>query len=216
VLSIRRSLSTVTIALCGALVAVELHRLALFDVHSGLSKLVVFERTDTRCDGLLAGALLAQFWVRGRAPRRGVGPAAWIAVAFLAWCVARVPATSNFYPEGGFALVAIAGAVVILAAADSTWSARRVLASAPLVAVGVVSYGIYLWHFPVFVAVQYLGGGWGVAVRVVVAASATAAFTVLSWRFVERPFLRLKRRFDGRGRTQAGDDPALSRSERAP
>jgi len=84
------------------------------------------------------------------------------------------------------------------------------------VAVGVVSYGIYLWHFPVFVAVQYLGGGWGAAMRVVVAAFATAAFTVLSWRFVERPFLGLKQRFDGRGRTQAGDDPALSRSERAP
>jgi peptidoglycan/LPS O-acetylase OafA/YrhL len=70
---------------------------------------------------------------------------------------------------------------------------QRLLGSRPLVLIGKVSYGGYLWHFPVFVLIDSTLGldTWpprllGLAV--------TAALVPLSYRFVELPFLRLKDR----------------------
>ena len=58
------------------------------------------------------------------------------------------------------------------------------------VAVGRVSYGIYLWHFPVFWAVGRWGRSWPDIVRLSVAFSLTALFTVLSWYLLEKPIMR--------------------------
>jgi peptidoglycan/LPS O-acetylase OafA/YrhL len=196
-LSFRRKLATVTAVLCLLLLAVALHRWNMFDQHPA-SKLDIYSRTDTRCDGLIVGALLAHWRIRGRAPRRGVSIAAWASTIFLAYCVGRIPPASDFYIDGGFTLVAIAGAIVILAAVNSDWSARRFLSARLPVAIGVVSYGIYLWHFPIFIAVQYFGPRWAVATRVTAAGLGTAFVTWLSWRFIERPFLELKQRLDSR------------------
>jgi hypothetical protein len=63
----------------------------------------------------------------------------------------------------------------------------RVLAWRPVVFVGLISYSLYLWHWPVIVlARQWLGvlKPWQVAVCAVV----TVAASVLSWRYVEQPF----------------------------
>jgi hypothetical protein len=64
----------------------------------------------------------------------------------------------------------------------------RLLALPPLVGVGLISYSLYLWHWPLIVFTEYatdapLSGG----TRILVIAAALAA-AILSWRFVERPF----------------------------
>ncbi len=59
-----------------------------------------------------------------------------------------------------------------------------------MVAVGRVSYGIYLWHFPVFWAVGRWGRSWPDVVRISVAFGLTALFTVLSWNLLEKPIMR--------------------------
>jgi len=70
----------------------------------------------------------------------------------------------------------------------------RVLARRPLVAIGRLSYGIYLWSFPIDHIVQAR-----IHNRIpltVVELVLTATMAIASYRIVERPFLRLKKRFN--------------------
>ena len=62
----------------------------------------------------------------------------------------------------------------------------------PLVAIGKVSYGLYLWHFPVILIVDEQLPDASQPVRGAAVVAATAATTLLSWFLVERPFLNLK------------------------
>ena len=91
---------------------------------------------------------------------------------------------------------------------------RRVLAFPPLLWVGLVSYGFYLWHLAVITKLQ--DGGWddklGLPLFVLVALVATLAIAAVSWYLVERPALRLGRRLTGptaQTRTLADDRAAL-------
>jgi peptidoglycan/LPS O-acetylase OafA/YrhL len=98
------------------------------------------------------------------------------------------------------------------------------LENRPLVWVGRISYGLYLWHFPIFngllnpTRMEKMGisGPALLTVRLAVAFLVAA----LSFALIERPFLRLKRRFarrraaTGAGVAEAEREP--SRSERRP
>jgi peptidoglycan/LPS O-acetylase OafA/YrhL len=90
-------------------------------------------------------------------------------------------------------------ATLCLGGGISRWFAVR-----PLVAVGMTSYGLYLWHFPVFVTVDTVWGLETAGPRLV-ALLITAALVPLSYFFVEKPFLRLKRRFEPRPPTAEGE-----------
>ena len=73
---------------------------------------------------------------------------------------------------------------------------RRVLASRALTAIGVVSYGIFLWHWAFLIMLSQRGAlglvrGWPLLSLLLVAVPLTFAFAWLSWRVVERPALRL-------------------------
>jgi len=66
------------------------------------------------------------------------------------------------------------------------------------VTVGVASYSLFLWHFPVINWLQArgltLGGGWGALLINLIEASLVAgALSALTYRYVERPTLRRKR-----------------------
>ena len=77
--------------------------------------------------------------------------------------------------------------------APSTWE-LRVLEFRPLVAIGKVSYGLYLIHFPVQEMLK-LPLGWKNLGNVLIVASISAGLSVLSYFAIERPFLSLKSRF---------------------
>jgi SGNH domain-containing protein/acyltransferase-like protein len=67
------------------------------------------------------------------------------------------------------------------------WAARW-LSLRPLVFVGLISYSLYLWHWPIIVLLKYYLvrelGWWDIGLAIVL----MAACSVLSWRYVERPF----------------------------
>ncbi len=69
----------------------------------------------------------------------------------------------------------------------------RGLTVPPVVGLGRISYGVYLWHYPIVLLVAAHMGGSPWARLPVVAIAAVVAAT-LSYRFVEAPFLRLKDR----------------------
>lgn len=110
------------------------------------------------------------------------GPPALVLVIVAA---ANAPAGSGPAYNGLLSLFAVLTAVLI--AALHVTGRVSILAGRPLVAIGKVSYGLYLFHWPVFVALR--DRGWDLATPggMVIAFSLTAAITVVSYRFVERP-----------------------------
>jgi peptidoglycan/LPS O-acetylase OafA/YrhL len=203
-LGIRQKLSVIVAAIAVTTLAVIVLRIYLWE--DGWNYLRIHVMTITRVDSLLAGALVAHLWVRRRTPtKHTLGPAIAATLVFC-WCL-RLPMTDSFYFYGGYTVVAICVAVVLLTLLNDTWFAVP-FKWGPLRAVGKVSYGLYLWHFPVFYAVsRYLGPniktfdkGIEPVPRLLVAYTLTVAFTLLSWFAVERPFLRWKDRLEARDR----------------
>ncbi|HEV3225214.1 MAG TPA: acyltransferase, partial [Acidimicrobiales bacterium] len=156
----------------------------------------VYFGTDTRAASILIGAALAALlaW-RGhvRSPRanRALQSSALVGAAVLAITWTRFDGTSAPVYRGGFALGAVAAAVVIAAVtAPGHGVVGRFLSVRPLVGLGVISYGVYLWHWPIFVtldASRIHVSGWPLfALRVAI----TLAFSVASYFLVERPIRR--------------------------
>ena len=187
--NMRRRLTVVVLSLVVAISVVAIRRAFLWE---GVNWLRLYTHTDTRADSLLVGALLAFLWVHGKLPRRGLVPAAWSSLVFLTLCVLFARLDRPFAYLGGFTLMAVAWAVVILAAMESDWAGNRLLRFGPIMLLGEVSYAIYLWHVPVQVAVARHGQTWSVVDRVVVSLVVTTIFVWLSWVLVEKPCLRWK------------------------
>jgi peptidoglycan/LPS O-acetylase OafA/YrhL len=93
---------------------------------------------------------------------------------------------------GGFTLLAIAtGVVIVNVVSGAPGYLRGLLEFGPLVWVGRISYGLYLWHYPIFKATSSLKLSW--PVQLAVALAVTLAVTCFSYYLIERPALSLKR-----------------------
>ena len=106
-----------------------------------------------------------------------------------------VPATcySNQTPFPGFAAIppCLGAALILWTGQKHQTSIHRVLSCSPLVAVGLISYSLYLWHWPVLVYSNKFTSEGGSTIKVVAAQMLIAVtLAVLSWRFVETPFRR--------------------------
>jgi peptidoglycan/LPS O-acetylase OafA/YrhL len=155
----------------------------------------VYYGTDTRAGGLLLGGLLAMTMVAVRTPRPAPSARRLVdvlgAVALSAVLAAFVRASefdTGLYHSGFLGFAAIT-AVVVFAASTPGTVLGRALGAAPLVWVGVRSYGLYLWHWPVFQLTRphldvALDGPALLALRLAL----TAALAEGSLRLVERPF----------------------------
>jgi peptidoglycan/LPS O-acetylase OafA/YrhL len=190
----RRSLVFV-LALAGAIVP-PLLRLAWWD-DSAATMARLYYGLDTRADALFVGAVLAVIVASGRLPvgrvaRRVYGFVALGALAALGHFVATLPRSDPSLYRGVMSLVAVS-TVALLAhlVASPRGVVGRVLSFRPLAALGKISYGVYLWHWPVIVATN----PWGRSGGALVAKAAIAlGLSIVSWWLVERPFLRLKDR----------------------
>jgi peptidoglycan/LPS O-acetylase OafA/YrhL len=196
---LRRNIQVVVAGMTGLIVMIAVRRAWLWN--AGYLPSFLYTHTDTRADALLIGALLAVFWVRRLTPTRGLSVIGWLSTLLLLVCIAFGRANTLVYfppPNGflfiwGFPLTAIASAGIILAVLDGRWWGTAVLELRPLRALGRVSYGLYLWHVPVFFEVAAHTTTWSTAPRIVLAWSISLALTVASWRLVELRFLRMKR-----------------------
>lgn len=204
--TMRRPRLAATIMAAG-IAFIVVYRLAVY--HRPTNAVVVLVRTDTRADSLLIGCLLAWAWTYGLI-RRSVSTAAWVAVLALGVCIWRARPSQSFWYSGGFTMFAALVAIVILATVEGEWSGTRLLSVRPLVQMGRVSYGLYLWHLPIFWAVARHASSWAPLTRVAVAVALTAAATVISWKLIERPAQRLRRRFESVPETERpnGHGPA--------
>jgi peptidoglycan/LPS O-acetylase OafA/YrhL len=152
----------------------------------------VYEGTDTRACGLLVGAALAMLWPSSRAGTAGQnrrrlldGPA-FAGLAVIALMIWRVDQYSHFLYRGGLALLSIGTAAVVAAAACPGSLVGAALSWRPLRWIGIRSYGIYLWHYPVIVLTSPAGSTEDLP-RAAAQVAASIALAALSWRFVEEP-----------------------------
>jgi peptidoglycan/LPS O-acetylase OafA/YrhL len=161
--------------------------------------------TDTRLTGLLLGAALAFLWVPVAPVDGGSGaavPRVWTSrrlgrlvdllglagLVGLAGLFLRADAFEPFLYQGGLALVGVATAAVIAAAVHPRGRLGPLLDRGPMRWIGTRSYGIYLWHWPIFSLTR---PGIDVALDpvadLVVRFGLTALAAELSFRFVEAP-----------------------------
>ncbi len=164
--------------------------------HPGYDPTRVYDGTDTRAFALLIGAALA-FGCPSRGRRAGIGPgrqwaldgagiAGLVVIGLLIW---RTTQYSPFLYRGGMVALSVATAAVLWAVASPGSHLGKVLGAQPLRWLGVRSYGIYLWHYPIIVLTTPANGASSAArAAVQVIASVTAA--ALSWHFIEEPVRR--------------------------
>ncbi|MGD9796156.1 MAG: acyltransferase family protein [Acidimicrobiia bacterium] len=183
-------LVTVLLAAASAIAMVLLH-------HRDGDPSRVYLGSDTRAASILIGAALALIlgWkgaVSSRAGRVSLEVVAVASVGALVWAWSTIDGTrSNWLFEGGMTLCALAAAAIIASVVHPRQMVlARVLAFPPLRWCGLISYGLYLWHWPLFVLLsQSRTGmtGWPLAwLRIAV----SVAVAVVSYIVVEQPIRR--------------------------
>lgn len=147
--------------------------------------------TDTRAAAFLVGAAvacaLAVPGTRGRRLTGVLGAGGAVVTVVLWWALGG---TSLFLFRGGLPLAAACTAAVIVdAVRRPAGSMARALSFAPLRLLGQVSYGVYLWHWPLFLVLNHARTGLSGVSLVAVRLGAVTVATTLSWILVERPIL---------------------------
>jgi peptidoglycan/LPS O-acetylase OafA/YrhL len=114
----------------------------------GSNPVATFYLPFTRAWELLAGAVLACSWNQVSQNSTASNLRASLGILLIA-IAAGVFDTKIAFP-GWWAILPVAGAALLLSA-PAAWFCRIVLASRPLVWIGLISYPLYLWHWPLFV-----------------------------------------------------------------
>ena len=167
----------------GALLAVAglfaAHRWSIADTGT-LRRLWV--APDMHADALIAGCA-AGFVYCFRLWCRWLQPAGLVALAACVAVVATEARENRSLFGWPLAVFVVAAAVAVLAVADSPRSPlARLLSFRPLQLLGVISYGLYLWHFPIF----------KVAGATPLALVSSVVVAAASYRYLESPVLRLR------------------------
>lgn len=164
----------------------------------------VYFGTDTRAQALLIGAAAAALLVGdwpalmagwsvigtrwGRWAVRLLPPAG---LAVLAVAAHHATGTAAEFRGGLLTVVAVAAiAVIAPVALHQTGLVARTLSWRPLVGLGMISYGVYLWHWPVFLVLNGERTGWSGPALFVARCTATVAIAALSWWLIEQPVRR--------------------------
>jgi peptidoglycan/LPS O-acetylase OafA/YrhL len=158
----------------------------------------VYFGTDTRASGLFVGVALAFAWQPWRftrpLARRGtitLNVMGFAALGFLTYILLTIGEYDVFLYQGGFLLVSILTAVVIAVTVHPQGVLNSVLGNSMLVWIGKRSYGLYLYHWPVFVLMRpEIDVAWSrwptLAAQIVV----TLLLTEVSYRWIEQPIRR--------------------------
>jgi peptidoglycan/LPS O-acetylase OafA/YrhL len=169
-------------------------------LHGGGGLDRVYYGTDTRAAGLLLGAGLAVVLAlrdqdRSRAGRRQPGRSSFAVLVVSLVALASVLAAMHWangtalwlYPYG---LLGVDVAVLILITTCVLAPAAvvtRIFSLRPIRALGVISYGVYLWHFPLFLWLTTASTGLSGALLLVFRVLVTLAVSTLSYVLIERP-----------------------------
>ncbi|MBL0385897.1 acetyltransferase [Tumebacillus sp. ITR2] len=155
----------------------------------------VYYGTDTRAFALLIGAALAWVWPsaklqeslakKARVSLDLAGGAGLLVILLMVWLTNQY---QTFLYRGGFVLLSVATAMVVAMLAHPASRLANVLGAQPLRWLGVRSYGMYLWHYPIIVLTSPAVDTGGLDVwRSLLQVALTIGIAALSYEFVEKP-----------------------------
>jgi len=113
------------------------------------------------------------------------------AIGALGWLllIHTASGTSPGFYRGGFLLAAVCvGALLTAAVRYPAGPLARALSWEPFRLLGVISYGVYLVHWPLFLALSSSSTGTTGATLLAIRLAATGVVALMSYRFIERPF----------------------------
>ncbi|MBB2990950.1 peptidoglycan/LPS O-acetylase OafA/YrhL [Mycolicibacterium iranicum] len=195
----QRAVRTTVFSMAAAGIVASAATTFVLSSEAGLNR--VYFGTDTRAQALLVGAaaaaLLVRDW-RGLTAGLVIFRSRW--ARWVAWSLpvvgmvvlfvaARIATGSADEFRSGLLLVVALAAVLVIApvALAQDGPVARLLSVGPLVGLGAISYGVYLWHWPIFLVLngEHTGTeGWRLfALR----CAATVAVAAVSWWLIEQP-----------------------------
>ena len=155
--------------------------------------------TFSRASGLLLGAAFAMVWrpvavMRGPLRNKGslldvlavAGLAILAALAWWMWLVSPEGGNPWLF-RGGFLLCALATLMMISAVTHERAKTSRVLSIPVLLWIGTRSYGLYLYHWPIYQLIRNIAGKKMTVMEFVIAMVLTVIVTEASYRFIETP-----------------------------
>ena len=190
----RRSLRVLLMA-CVALIAASASLMAILYV-PGHDPSRVYYGTDTRAQSLLIGAvvgiLLFQHGpIRSLYARTAIRIAAVAGGLYTLWLFWRMSERTDALYQGGFLLAALAvSAVIVSVVQPDRGVLGRALSVAPLRWVGRISYGLYLWHWPVYLTLTHTRTGLDGVTLLGARLAVSFAFATVSFYALEQPIRR--------------------------
>jgi len=169
--------------------------------------------TDMHADGLLLGSALGLAAAFGLLPkserfRKALWAATLIAAASMLYVCVINPQSDGF-----FAIIGVAGMAVTTLLTISqlviypSKGLKRIFEFKPLVKIGMISYGLYLWQVPILNLINLKALGLNNTLSIVVYTVLIFAFTIFSYRYVEKPVQRLRGKLAALPRAAAADIP---------
>ena len=169
----------------------------------------VYYGTDTRAGGILIGIALATAWMPWRLPDQvsrlyniALNIVGWGSLAGLLVILWRLNEFTPWLYRGGLLATSLLTAAVIAMIAHPAGGYGKLLTNPVMSWIGKRSYGIYLWHWPIFMVTRPgFDVPWNTPVTFAVRLALTFGIAELSYRYVEEPIRRIGYRAWMRGIT---------------
>ncbi|MGE6596410.1 acyltransferase family protein [Bacillus proteolyticus] len=185
--------SRMILLICLGAVASALAMAILYEPGADPSR--IYYGTDTRAFSLLIGAALALIWPSNRLankiiPRARlildvVGGTALIIILLMFW---KTNQYDPFLYNGGMLLLSIVTALLVANLAHPASRIAQFLRFRPLRWIGIRSYGIYLWHYPILtLTTPKVNAGDFSLIRAILQFLLIIMIAQISWKYIEKP-----------------------------
>lgn len=184
--------------LCGALAIGSGIAMAL--IYSRTNATRAYYGTDTHIFGLMIGAMMA-FAARAKTiaslrmqaqPKHIAKRFGWVALGGLAVLMLVIGEQRSFTYKGGLQLASVLSAILVVSVITTRGRLHRFFVHPTLEWIGIRSYGIYLWHWPVLMLLrQILGPTTPAALIATLTCILTVLVAALSFTYLETPIRTL-------------------------
>lgn len=151
----------------------------------GSDPVATFYLPFTRAWELLAGGVLACGWNQLRHTSAASNLRAAAGLVLIAIAAGVLDSKSAF--PGWWGLLPVAGAALLLSA-PAAWGCRHLLSSPAMVRIGLISYPLYLWHWPLLVFFGIIKFAPLTLLERALIVALSFALAALTYRLVEVPF----------------------------
>ena len=190
----RRGKLTLLILACAALSALAMGMMYV----PGTDPSRVYYGTDTRAFALLIGAALAVVWPSqklndrvSRAARNTLDIVGGIGIMALLVFIYQTVEYDDWLYRGGLLFLSLIAAAVLAVIAYPASRVGKMMGCKPLRWLGVRSYSLYIWHYPVIILTSPdVNTNEAGVTRIILQLTASLILAAISYRYIEEPFRR--------------------------